>query len=561
MSRSPLLSTLRRHLALALHQRDSGIADPVEAAASLSALRLSRRAALLGIGSAAALAACRLKTGPGDDSGGSDSATDSSVDTAANPLQVAIIGGGIAGLHCAYRLTQAGLAPVVYEASTRTGGRMYTGRDLFLDGQICELGGELIDTDHLTLWALADEFGLQLDDRWAGDDALTETWWIGGVNVPVSTLIAQLLAILPTVNAHIAESQGGAVGFARWNNTSLKDWLTTYVPVASSPELNAALDVAYAGEYGLDTSQQCCMNMLWMLATVNASDTADFQTIGNSDERYHTHLGNDSFPAALAATIAPDQIRVGMTLTYAAANSDGSYTLGFLTADGNSATIACDHVVFALPFTTLRLVDLSGLALSSQKTTIIQTLGYGTNAKVMAGFSRAVWREDHASTGDFSTDLPVQACWDSSIGQTGGSAILTNFLSAAQGVACGDGSAGDWIVGVLPDIEAAWPGTTAAYTGTAVRMHWPTVPTMLGSYSCYLVGQASFLGLEGVREGNVHFCGEHTSPDFQGWMEGAALSGGLVAAEILGDLGVAMTASHARAVGPGMVRRWRKRPV
>ena len=39
-----------------------------------------------------------------------------------------------------------------------------------------------------------------------------------------------------------------------------------------------------------------------------------------------------------------------------------------------------------------------------------------------------------------------------------------------------------------------------------------------------------------MREGNVHFCGEHTSVDFQGWMEGAAETGALVAAEILSDL-------------------------
>jgi monoamine oxidase len=35
----------------------------------------------------------------------------------------------------------------------------------------------------------------------------------------------------------------------------------------------------------------------------------------------------------------------------------------------------------------------------------------------------------------------------------------------------------------------------------------------------------------------VHFCGEHTSENFQGYMEGAAESGERVASEILADLG------------------------
>jgi hypothetical protein len=40
----------------------------------------------------------------------------------------------------------------------------------------------------------------------------------------------------------------------------------------------------------------------------------------------------------------------------------------------------------------------------------------------------------------------------------------------------------------------------------------------------------SFAGIEGVREGNVHFCGEQTDLDFQGFMEGAVRSGERLAA-------------------------------
>jgi monoamine oxidase len=39
--------------------------------------------------------------------------------------------------------------------------------------------------------------------------------------------------------------------------------------------------------------------------------------------------------------------------------------------------------------------------------------------------------------------------------------------------------------------------------------------------------------------GNLHFCGEHTSIDFQGYMEGGCESGTRVAQEILTDLGLA----------------------
>ena len=45
-----------------------------------------------------------------------------------------------------------------------------------------------------------------------------------------------------------------------------------------------------------------------------------------------------------------------------------------------------------------------------------------------------------------------------------------------------------------------------------------------------------FSGMEKERQGNCHFCGEHTSQDFQGYLNGAVETGERAADEILGDL-------------------------
>ncbi len=64
-------------------------------------------------------------------------------------------------------------------------------------------------------------------------------------------------------------------------------------------------------------------------------------------------------------------------------------------------------------------------------------------------------------------------------------------------------------------------------------MHWPTAKYFEGSYAIYRPGDyTSFVGSEAEVEGNVHFAGEHTSTDFQGWMEGASESGERVAKEL-----------------------------
>ena len=74
--------------------------------------------------------------------------------------EVVIVGAGIAGLTAAWRLRQAGVAVRVFEAQNRIGGRMLSLRDHFPDGQVIELGGELIDSNHVRIRALAAELGL-----------------------------------------------------------------------------------------------------------------------------------------------------------------------------------------------------------------------------------------------------------------------------------------------------------------------------------------------------------------------------------------------------------------
>ena len=88
--------------------------------------------------------------------------------------RVAIVGGGLAGLTAALRLKQAGVNATVYEASSRLGGRCFTGRGVFADEQIFEHGGELIDNGHIAMKQLAQELGLDLDNLVQGEVAGTE---------------------------------------------------------------------------------------------------------------------------------------------------------------------------------------------------------------------------------------------------------------------------------------------------------------------------------------------------------------------------------------------------
>lgn len=455
--------------------------------------------------------------------------------------RVVVVGAGLAGLHCAYRLHRAGVDVTVYEAANRVGGRTFTARGEFPGGQIAELGGELIDSNHLILHALADELGIPLDDRFEDAPSVAEVWWIDGAAVPDSTIVEQFTNVADVMLGDLEAADEDEAAFAELDETPLSEYLDRVVPKETYPELHALLTTAYRGEFGLETNRQSALNLVYL---IGSDDPEPFRVFGESDERFHAHPGSDAFATRLAEPLGERVILQHRLVALSFEN--GAYRLELERKDGEVVRVRADHVVLAIPFSTLRDVDLD-VALSDEKRTIIEELAYGTNSKVMGAFKERVWRTVHDASGAVTSDREFQQVWDSSIGQSGEHGILTNFLGGDAGVAVGDVDPEEWYAGVVRELEAVFPGIEEAYvSGSARRMHWPSAPNAKGSYTCYAPGQWSFWSLEGRREGNLHFCGEHTSPDFQGWMEGAAESGAFAAAEVLNDLGLPLPeALHA----------------
>lgn len=534
MARTPLFASLRRILTLADRAARTG-RDPGELAAS----RPSRRAVLRGTLGAAALAPLAAACG----------------DNLAAPARVAVIGGGTAGLHCAVRLTEAGLDVTVFEAAGRVGGRMFTQRGP--GGQIIELGGELVDSGHVVMRGLCEQLGLTLDDLAAVDAAVrADTFYFDGQVIAPATLAAEFTPLAARL-ATAAAMEEVPSEFARLDNLSIPDWLAGDGMLPSSSLIRRILERAYVGEYGLEVDEQTVWNLLWLIDY----ETPDpFRIYGDSDERFHIHEGNDALPVGLADMI-PERLALGHELVAVRALSDGRPVLTFDTA-GGVVEDTFDRVVFALPFTMLRRVDLSGAGLSAGKESIIRTLGYGTNAKLMLGFTGRPWRTgaSAASGGSVSDVGDLQATWETSRGYPGAAGILTNFVGGDRGVAIGAGTADERATEVLPWLDVVFPGTAATYQpGSAVRMHWPTARYAAGSYACYRVGQGALAGLEGEAEGAFHFCGEHTSVEAQGYMEGAAETGLRAADEVLTAFGLAPGPSMRQLLAVQRARPRRRR--
>jgi monoamine oxidase len=270
---------------------------------------------------------------------------------------------------------------------------------------------------------------------------------------------------------------------------------------------------------------------------------------GLSDERYRIAGGNDRLPKAIAARLPKDSIRLKWRLQTIARESDGRIALAFETPDG-PRSVRADHVILAVPFAVLRGLDLARAEFDPLKRRAIEELGMGRNSKLHLQLTGRSWRRPDAhppGTGVVATDRGPLLTWESSRGQSGGSGLLVCYgLDEASGAvaaplpwtnAGAHSHVADMARSTLAALETVWTGVTSEWSGLATLSVPFLDPNLGGSYSYYRVGQYhTFGGYEAVRQRNIHFAGEHTSGEFQGFMEGAAAEGVRAGRAVLADV-------------------------
>jgi monoamine oxidase len=459
---------------------------------------------------------------------------------AASRASVVVVGAGLAGLTCAYRLTRAGYRAQVHEASSRLGGRCWTGRGYFSDGQIYEHGGELIDQGHNQLRNLVQELGLDLDNlRQAEVNGTEVLGYFDGAPYTFAAMTDDLKQVWQKLHSDVSAASYPTLfdsytqrGF-ELDHMSIVDWIEESVPGGVASKLGQLLDVAYNIEYGAESSEQSSLNLLYLLGYVGPGQ---FRIFGKSDEKYHVRGGNDQVPAGLADALE-GQIATGSELVAVRRTPGGRYALTF-EQGATTRTVSADKVVFALPFSIMRSsVDLSQSGFSPLKLRAIAEQGMGTNSKLHVQFTRRHWN-GLGSNGETYSDRGYQSTWEVSRAQPGRSGILVDYTGGTIGASFGSGTPTSRAQQFLSQIAPVLPGLPQYWNGKATIDFWLGYEWTRGSYSYWKVGQyTGFSGIEGRQEGNAHFCGEHTSIDFQGYLNGAVETGERAAGEVVDDLG------------------------
>lgn len=455
--------------------------------------------------------------------------------------RVVIVGAGIAGLNAAYVLKKAGVRTDLYEASTRSGGRILSAKHLLAPGLVTELGGEFIDSSHADILALAQEFGLALLDRRAQSEAnLRTAYFFGGRHHSERQVVEAFRPLAARIDKDAA-TLGETIDFRNPGNAAALDKLSVgeYLDrIGARGWMRDFLKVAYVTEFGLDEGEQSALNLITMISTDLSA--GKMEVFGDSDERYKISGGNSSITEHLTQRL-DGQIHFGQRLEAIRSRGAG-YTLSFQTPNQSVHDVYADFVILTLPFSVLRDVRLT-LDLPSHKRKAIQELGYGTNAKILLGTTQRLWRTQQYS-GEVFSDQPFQFAWDNSQGQAGVAGGLTLFSGGKAGMEVGLDTAEHQALRLMVGMERVFPGVRAMLNSKVARYHWPSAPYSKGSYACYRPGQwTSIAGAEFEPVGNLYFAGEHCSTDFQGFMNGGAETGRRVAQALLAVLGKARVAA------------------
>ncbi|HEX2689049.1 MAG TPA: FAD-dependent oxidoreductase, partial [Kofleriaceae bacterium] len=410
----------------------------------------------------------------------------------------------------------------------------------FAANQVSEWCGELIDTGHHTVRNLAARFSLPLDDLHAAEPSgSTETYLFGGHYYPKTQANADFLDIVDILQADLDAAPFPTTfdsftpeAFAL-DHLSVRDWIASRVPGGMNSPLGQLLDVAYNIEYGADTTVQSSLNLLYLLGFQPTNKQLDI--FGESDERFHIRGGNQRLPEAIADSLG-DSVVTGHKLVRLARTPHGRYCCTF--ERGNTTIeLVTDIVVLAIPFAVLANVDTSNAGFDARKQRAIAQLGRGHNGKLNMQFQHRDWLGQGpwpgVANGSSYSDTGYQASWEVTRAQPGTLGILVQYSggnvtdsmrsTSPFTTACDPKVVQDVQRG-LAQFAPVYPNL--AWNGLAAESLPHKSPLFGAAYSYWQVGQyTDFAGYEGATQGGVYFCGEHTSIEFQGFMEGGASTG------------------------------------
>jgi monoamine oxidase len=430
-------------------------------------------------------------------------------------VRVLVAGAGLAGLSAARDLERDGASVTLIEARDRVGGRLWTVRAGFADGQHAEAGADIIEREQTPVVALARDLGLRLAPILAGGFAYYGPGADGRLAIqPVDATFGKVGSLLaPLVDAYrLAERNWDSTVARALGRESVADWLARRRAGREALERLRGL----RGLFLADPEDLSLLALVDFLADGAA---------GAAGGASRVRGGNDQLATKLAASLhTPPHLgavlrQVAQTRRRVSATIDGP---------SGRTTWRGDFVIAAMPASTLADVRFQpGLPAVQERA--IRTLRYGPATRVMLQFDRRFWRRVGRARA-FGSNRAHGAVWEGNEDQRGpGMLSLLAGGHASQEIQTMVARGG--LQAVVRSLR--WLGAPSRLLATRV-VRWEDDPWARGGYAYFHPGFDPSWRVElGRPYGRVLFAGEHTSARWQGYLSGAVESGRRAAAELV----------------------------
>ncbi|EJL41802.1 monoamine oxidase [Brevibacillus sp. CF112] len=450
------------------------------------------------------------------------------------PKKIIIVGAGMAGLVAGSLLKRAGHRVTIVEASERLGGRVLTLRAPFTDGHYLEAGAMRIPSTHQLTMAYIAKFGLPLNKFI--NSTPNDLLYVNGIKKRRWLYEQQPDMLRFPVAPH--EKGKSADALALMAIGSLLDF------IRQNPEQHWPLVIQEYDKYSMELFLR--HNPLGASLSAAAVDKIkvmsgfegfpelsfleilrDFILFSPATLFYEISGGFGQLPQSFAPELQ-ENVLFHHKMTKISQRGPKIAISGINLASSRSFQLKGDVAIVTVPFSVLQFVDVEPTSLFSfGKWKAIHQLHYVSATKIGLQFSRRFWEEEGLYGGQTICDLPLRFAYYPSHGfQQPGGTILASYTWEDDALPWISMSHDEQIRQVLRQLAILFDEQVYRTFVTGVVHNWATQPFAAGGFALFKPLQETELSaFLTAQEGPVPLAGEHTSPQYHGWIQGAIESG------------------------------------
>ncbi len=450
---------------------------------------------------------------------------------AARRTQVAVVGAGMAGLVAARRLAGAGVDVLVLEARDRVGGRVYTRPAR--DGTPLDLGAQWIGPTQRHLAALAAELGVATFKTYDTGDNVQyrqglRTTYSGPIPTAdplVSADIIEAMLSLTTMSSQVPlDAPWRAPEAAAWDAQTAGTWIEANVASEGARDL---LTLAVQAVFSAEPHDLSLLHVLFYIHSAGGLMDLLGVTAGAQESRFVG--GAQQVPIKLAQALG-EHVILGAPI-WRVAQDDAGVLL-----EGEAISVRAERAILAIPPTLAGRLRYSP-QLPGLRDQLTQRMPMGTVIKVHCIYNTPFWREA-GLTGQASSDIGAMRITFDNSPEDGSRGVLLGFIEGDEGRYWGQRSLEERRAAVL-ECLARYFGEAAGHPNEYVEQSWVEEEYTRGCYAGYMPPGVWTAYGEALRApvGRLHWAGTETATVWNGYMEGALLSGERAAVEVLDALG------------------------